>query len=660
MSNIINSSRMAFDGLRKRLNNSSILKQDDYFPSTYIVLQFANNVHIEAVQWIIFKIESERKDGGAELLVRKQPEVPGEKSLIFHVSATNQKLLELAEEQSIRKKDLKGSLRDFTVVEQSEFGGGSDILSTAEKEYLVRHELENIRALENEKAIPGYPRILLYEGQSIFAACVHYNLLQQLFPLHDEDVLRKLGHKWYLSLFKKQPFEEIREYFGESIALYFQFLGYYTYALIVPMVLGFLQLCLAPENIALFCIINVLWASVFMELWRMKCSELAFVWGTIGMASSLDEPRPNYNGVMGVDHVTGRLQPQCPRWKTQLKMYTVSIPLVILCMILAFFVMLISFWVEEQLRGSPDCPQWLYLAPSVAYAALIYLMNMVYRRFANNLTEWENHRTQSQFDRHRVTKLVLFEFVNNFMSLFYIAFIYQDMDMLRSQLATLLIISQAINNFQEALLPLILQYYSSKMAQLKKRNSSKKWQMPSSSVDVQELSGDDPRILQALRESRLDFYEDPYDDYLELFVQFGYVFLFSSVYPMAAFWAVANNLLEIRSDAFKLCCSYQRPMARRVKDTGAWQRAFQALCTLSVITNCGFLYLSPAMRAVAPDASPAEWMMVFVFLEHVLLALRQVLHYAIPDKPEWVRLALARQQFQSKQALKKQRMEKTK
>ncbi|KAG8261475.1 hypothetical protein J6590_071452 [Homalodisca vitripennis] len=187
------------------------------------------------------------------------------KSLIFHVSATNQKLLELAEEQSIRKKDLKGSLRDFTVVEQSEFGGGSDILSTAEKEYLVRHELENIRALENEKAIPGYPRILLYEGQSIFAACVHYNLLQQLFPLHDEDVLRKLGHKWYLSLFKKQPFEEIREYFGESIALYFQFLGYYTYALIVPMVLGFLQLCLAPENIALFCIINVLWASVFME-----------------------------------------------------------------------------------------------------------------------------------------------------------------------------------------------------------------------------------------------------------------------------------------------------------------------------------------------------------------------------------------------------------
>jgi anoctamin-10 len=48
------------------------------------------------------------------------------------------------------------------------------------------------------------------------------------------------------------------------------------------------------------------------------------------------------------------------------------------------------------------------------------------------------------------------------------------------------------------------------------------------------------------------------------------------VYPIAAFWAVTNNILEIRADAFKLCRLYQRPMAKRVKDTGAWQ----------VITNC--------------------------------------------------------------------------
>lgn len=69
----------------------------------------------------------------------------------------------------------------------------------------------------------------------------------------------------------------------------------------------------------------------------------------------------------------------------------------------------------------------------------------------------------------------------------------------------------------------------------------------------------------------MEAYEGTYDDYLELFIQFGYVFLFSSVYPVAAFWALLNNLVEIRADAFKLCKVFQRPMSRKVKDIGAWQ-----------------------------------------------------------------------------------------
>lgn len=77
----------------------------------------------------------------------------------------------------------------------------------------------------------------------------------------------------------------------------------------------------------------------------------------------------------------------------------------------------------------------------------------------------ENHRTQSQFDRHRVTKLVLFEFVNNFVSMFYIAFIIKDMDMLRNQLATMLIILQAINNIQEAIFPLVIRFYLHKVSE---------------------------------------------------------------------------------------------------------------------------------------------------------------------------------------------------
>lgn len=90
-------------------------------------------------------------------------------------------------------------------------------------------------------------------------------------------------------------------------------------------------------------------------------------------------------------------------------------------------------------------------------------------------------------------------------------------------------------------------------------------------LKIPQLTPDDPRIKQAIEEGEMEPYEETFDDYLELYIQFGYVFLFSSVYPIAALWAVLNNVLEIRADAFKLCKVYQRPISRRVKDIGAWQ-----------------------------------------------------------------------------------------
>lgn len=56
---------------------------------------------------------------------------------------------------------------------------------------------------------------------------------------------------------------------------------------------------------------------------------------------------------------------------------------------------------------------------------------------------------------------------------------------------------------------------------------------------------------QNVRESAKDEY-NTYDDYLELYVQFGYVVLFASVAPFAAFWALLNNFFEIRLDAYKV------------------------------------------------------------------------------------------------------------
>lgn len=64
-------------------------------------------------------------------------------------------------------------------------------------------------------------------------------------------------------------------------------------------------------------------------------------------------------------------------------------------------------------------------------------------------------------------------------------------------------------------------------------------------------------IGQAEIESSLYKYDGTFSDHLEMLVQMGYVVLFSAAFPLAGLCALANNLLEIRSDAFKLAHVHQ-------------------------------------------------------------------------------------------------------
>merc|ERR1739838_1229763 len=119
---------------------------------------------------------------------------------------------------------------------------------------------------------------------------------------------------------------------------------------------------------------------------------------------------------------------------------------------------------------------------------------------------------------------------------------------------------------------------------------------------------------------------------------------------MASFWALINNLTELKSDAFKFCNIYQRPKVKRVSTIGVWQDAFELLGVIGVATNCALLCLSPSMQSLttyASDTTPrqsscesqqfGEWILIFVLLEHFILGVKFAFSYIIPDQPKWVR-----------------------
>lgn len=53
-------------------------------------------------------------------------------------------------------------------------------------------------------------------------------------------------------------------------------------------------------------------------------------------------------------------------------------------------------------------------------------------------------------------------------------------------------------------------------------------------------------------QSKMEVYGGVFEEYQEMVIQFGYVTLFAAAFPLTAALALLNNLIEIRTDAYKL------------------------------------------------------------------------------------------------------------
>lgn len=75
-------------------------------------------------------------------------------------------------------------------------------------------------------------------------------------------------------------------------------------------------------------VFSVLWSTVVMELWKRRSSTQSYRWGTLHLAERFAEPRPGFQGNIGVNPVTGRVEPLFPEWQRDLIIAAVSLPVV--------------------------------------------------------------------------------------------------------------------------------------------------------------------------------------------------------------------------------------------------------------------------------------------------------------------------------------------
>ena len=311
------------------------------------------------------------------------------------------------------------------------------------------------------------------------------------FPLRDLNICeRQLPPAWLPWRIKswKLPIDDIRDYFGAKIGLYFKFLGHYTTCLLYLGLAG-LVVCIdvAGESaelglayglgnaklIPFFGLFSALWAQVFLEYWKRAEAFQAMAWGMSDFEDTQAD-RPSFEGNEIQSFVTGKTITYFPsnekirrtRWST----------FVITCfMLMVIAIVALLFYIKITMSNN-GLEEYAGIIVPVANAIQVVVLNDVYVKYAQSLNHFENHRTLVEFEDALILKLFAFHFVNSYSALIYIAFIkesmgdacvYTCMAELSQSLITILITQLIIGNIQESLIPKVYEWYHRRMERTK-------------------------------------------------------------------------------------------------------------------------------------------------------------------------------------------------
>ncbi|CAG0886852.1 unnamed protein product [Darwinula stevensoni] len=248
---------------------------------------------------------------------------------------------------------------------------------------------------------------------------------------------------------------------------------------------------------------------------------------------------------------------------------------------------------------------WVSALLVFARLALVFVF-LLYMKVAEYLTNMELPRTQTEFENSYTFKMFLQDrdssthpFPENFKMVITVdslqgrffgypgntgarkSFSYDLCDPagclfeLCIQLCIIMVGKQALNNFQELALPTVINWWRRRMwssrataedrAQKVKEELAPRWEQDYTLSPVSQMA--------------------LFEEYLEMVIQFGFVTLFVAAFPLAPLFALLNNIVELRLDAYNFVCQVRRPLPKRAQDIGAWFGILKAVTYMAVVCN---------------------------------------------------------------------------
>uniref|UniRef100_A0A3Q2W135 Anoctamin n=1 Tax=Haplochromis burtoni TaxID=8153 RepID=A0A3Q2W135_HAPBU len=443
-----------------------------------------------------------------------------------------------------------------------------------------------------------------------------------------------------------QPLDHIREYFGEKIALYFAWLGFYTGWLLPASVVGtviFLigfwlvatdvpanELCGSGNSFIMCPLCNIcsywnyssicvtykagllfdnggtvflsvfmsLWAITFLEYWKRTCSSLSHRWDCSEFQDIEERPRPEFTAMAPMtmrNPVTGVEEPYFPENKRFNRTLTGCMVIIIMvAVVLIFLTAIILYRTILSIIIYKSEYSFFSFSVSKRQLACLHLGPQKYVCVCVLLSEM--HRTQTKYEDMFILKVFVFQFVNFYSSPVYIAFFKGRFIGYPGNYNTLFGVRNEdcgaggclIDLAQELLVIMVGKQLINNIQEFISPKVKSWWQKRKLNPQLKEAGQEAQRQEEASpweADYQLLVCEGLFSEYLEMVIQFGFITIFVAACPLAPLFALINNWVEVRLDAQKFVTEYRRPVVERAQDIGIWFPILQFIAHMAVLSN---------------------------------------------------------------------------
>lgn len=281
---------------------------------------------------------------------------------------------------------------------------------------------------------------------------------------------------------------------------------------------------------------------------------------------------------------------------------------------------------------------------------------------AEKLTLYENYESGGAFEKSLTQKIFVLNFITSYMPIILTAFVYVPFasilvpyldifkltvkpfaesekqmqtppvgasfhinpNRLKKQVIYFTVTAQIVNQAMEIIVPIVKRRGASKVKEFQSSRAAKKGGARPA-INSEDPEEERDFLTRVRKEAELDVY-DVTSDFREMVVQYGYLALFSVVWPLTPISFLINNWVELRTDAMKICVETKRPTPWRADSIGPWLDSLGFLTWFGSITTAAISYMF-ANGGTGPDGEPAGirgWALLLAvfFLEHAYFLVR--------------------------------------